>query len=157
MTRIVMKPRGQITVLIVVFGLFALIGTTYFTNGNVGANRDWFGVSLGCALTIGGAIGIWRSLRLGVVIDEAGVRIRSLDKRDKVTPWRDVEAIDCERVEVRAGMLLYAPVLHLDGDSLPLMVLGSYAQSGAEAHAAKLRILKDAAPPSDKCLTDPGP
>jgi hypothetical protein len=146
MKRIVMRPRIQITLLVVIFGVFGLIGVTYFTEGDVIAERDWFGLILGCVLTIGGALGIWRTLRLGVVIDENGVRVRNLDRRDQVTAWRDVRAIDCEPIDSRAGMTIYGPVLRLDGtDGLPVRVLGSYSQRHAETKTAELRGIKEAA------------
>lgn len=141
-----MRPRIQITALVVIFGVFALIGVTYFTDGDVLAGRNRFGLILGCVLTLGGAIGIWRALRLGVVIDEKGVRVRNVDRRDQVTPWHGVRAIDCEPIEERAGMTIYAPILRMDGGDIPIPVLGSYSQPDAEAKAAELRRIKESAP-----------
>ncbi|NUT34761.1 MAG: hypothetical protein HOV79_17025 [Hamadaea sp.] len=140
MQRIVIRPKIQIPLLLVVFGGFGLIGLTYFTNGDVIARRDWFGIILGVVLSAGALVGIWRTLRLGVVIDAAGVRERRLDARDLVTPWEKISSIEVRQVGVRAGMPLYAPVLQApDLGEIALHALGTYSAEDAEAKAQQLR------------------
>jgi len=143
MNRVVIRPRVQVPLLVVLFTGWTLIGITYFTSGDVVAEREWFGIVLGCVLITSGIAGIWRALRLGVVIDAEGVRVRGFDRRDQVTPWSDITSIDCEQVDVRAGLPLYAPVLRLsdEADVIPVTALGSYSQQDAERKVEQLRNL----------------
>ncbi|MBV1855995.1 hypothetical protein [Catellatospora tritici] len=150
MDRIVIKPRIQITCLVIVFGVFGVLGIGYFTNLHVVAERNWFGLALGCVCTVGGLLGIWRSLWLGVVIDAKGVCVRNLDSRDDITPWQDVLSIECAQMDARAGLPIYGPVL-LVGDpatALPIRPLGTYSRQDAERRTAQLRSLKDGAAPN---------
>jgi Bacterial PH domain len=138
--RIVIRPRIQIPLLVLAFGIFGLLGVTMWTDPEILAKRDWFGIILGVVLTIVGVLGIWRTLRLGVVIDEDGIRIRGLGGRDRVTPWQRVREIQCDKIDARAGMPIYGPVIHLDDDNkLPVRPLGSYSRSAAEQKVAQLR------------------
>jgi hypothetical protein len=141
MSRVVMRPRIQIPLLVVIFVVWTLIGVTYFTSGDVAAEREWFGIVLGCVLVTSGVAGIWRTLRLGVVIDEEGVRVRAFDSRDQVTPWSGVQSVDCVQVDVREGLPLYAPVICLDDDAdvLEVRALGSFSRQDAERNAKQLR------------------
>ena len=147
MSRIVIRPRIQIPVLVVIFTVWALLGATYFTAGDVVAKRNWFGIVLGCLLITSGVAGIWRALRLGVVIDAEGVRVRGFDSRDRVKPWSAIQSVDCIQVGVRAGLPLYAPVLRLadDAEAMPLSTLGSYSRQDTERKVEQLRSLKDGA------------
>jgi hypothetical protein len=92
-------------------------------------------------------VGIWRALRLGLTIDQDGVCVRSFDGRDQITPWTAIQAIDCVEVDVRAGLPLYAPVLHLGdhADPIPLPTLGSYSRRDVERRVEHLRTLKTGA------------
>lgn len=141
MRRLVIRPRIQIPLLVVLFAMWTVLGSTYFTNGDVVAGRDWFGIVLGAVCVIMGVVGIWRALRLGVVIDAAGVRVRGFDSRDRVTPWSNVQSVECTQVDVRAGLPLYGPVIHLGGDAgdLPIRALGSYSRQDAERKVEQLR------------------
>ena len=104
------------------------------------ARRDWFGILLGVVLIPGAAVGIWRALRLGVVVDADGIRVRGLDHRDQVTPWSDVRVIECAQVDTRAGLPIYGPVIHVGEDNvLAVRTLGSYSRSEAERRVAELR------------------
>ncbi|WP_327039625.1 hypothetical protein [Micromonospora maris] len=143
MRPIVIRPRIQIPVLVVLSAVWALLGVTYFTSGDVVAGRDWFGIVLGSLLLVSGMAGVWRALRLGVVVDAAGVRVRSFDSRDQVIPWNSLQSIDCLQVDVRAGIPLYAPVLHFhsDVDVVPLPTLGSYSRHAVERTVDELRSL----------------
>ncbi|MGC5053931.1 PH domain-containing protein [Micromonospora sp. DT48] len=145
MRPIVVRPRLQITVLVVLSAAWALLGVTYFTAGDVVAESDWFGIVLGSLLVASGMAGVWRALRLGVVVDAAGVRVRSFDSRDRVIPWNSLQSVDCMQVGVRAGMPLYAPVLHLgsDVDAVPLSALGSYSRQDVERKVEELQGLAD--------------
>ena len=91
--------------------------------------------------------GVWRALRLGVVIDGEGVRIRGFDSRDQVAQWSSIQSVDCMQIDVRAGVPLYAPVLHFgsDVDAMPLLALGSYSRQDVERKVEKLRSLKEGA------------
>ncbi|GIF99532.1 PH domain-containing protein [Catellatospora citrea] len=139
MQRIVIRPRIQRWILVVLFTVWGLLGLTYFTSGDVVAERNWFGLGLGVVLVVSGVLGIWRALRMGVVIDAAGVRVRGFDSRDVVTPWHAVQAVDCEQVDTRAGQPLYAPVLRLADGPVPVKALGSYSRDDAERKTAELR------------------
>lgn len=141
--RIVIRPRVQICVLVVVFAVFGLIGATYFTEreGDLLAGENLFGTILGCIFVPGSIVGMWRALRMGVLIDTDGIRIRGFDSRDHVTPWDDVQSIDSEQVDVRGGLPLFAPVIHSRGDigAFAVRTLGSYSRSDAEHKAERLR------------------
>ncbi|WP_373320642.1 PH domain-containing protein [Rhizocola hellebori] len=51
--------------------------------------------------------GIWRTLRLGVRIDDNGVRIRSqIDSRQRLIPWSQVKSVECAAVDARASMTI---------------------------------------------------
>lgn len=148
MSRIVIRPHIQIPILVVISTMWTLLGVTYFTFGDVVAEREWFGMVLGCVLVTSGVAGIWRALRLGVVIDADGVRVRGFDSRDKVTPWSEVQSVDCAQIDVRGGLPLYAPVIRLgDGAdaAMPLPALGSYSRQDAERKVEHLRSLKPGA------------
>jgi hypothetical protein len=109
MSRIVIRPRIQIPILVVIFTVWTLLGVTYFTSGDVVAERDWFGIVLGCLLVTSGMAGIWRALRLGVVIGGDGVRVRGFDSRDQVTPWSAIQSVDCVQIDVRGDLPLSRP------------------------------------------------
>jgi hypothetical protein len=147
MHRIVIRPRIQIPVLVVIFAVWTLLGVTYFTSGDVLAERDSFGIVLGCLLVTSGVAGIWRALRIGVVIGGEGVRVRGFDSRDQITPWSAIQSVDCLQIDVRGGLPLYAPVLRLgdDADAMPLSALGSYSRQDAERKVEQLRSLKASA------------
>ncbi|MEV4690512.1 hypothetical protein AB0K27_05210 [Micromonospora echinospora] len=57
MRPIVIRPRIQITVLVVLSAVWALLVVTYFTAGDVVAERDWFGIVLGSLLVASGMAG----------------------------------------------------------------------------------------------------
>lgn len=141
MSCIVVRPRIQIPVLVVIFTVWTLLGVT---SGDVVAERDWFGIVLGYLLVTSGMAGIWRALRLGVVIGGEGVRVRGFDSRDRVTPGSSIQSVDCMQIDVRGGLPLYAPVLRLggDADAMPLLALGSYSRQDAERKVEQLRSLK---------------
>ena len=147
MSRIVIRPRIQIPILVVIFTVWTLLGVTYFTSGDVVAEGDWFGIVLGCVLVTSGVAGIWRTVRLGVVIDADGVRVRGFDSRDQVTPWSAIQSVDCVQIDVRGGLPLYAPVLRLGDDAaaMPLSALGSYLRHDAERKVEQLRSFKTGA------------
>ncbi|MEU8076293.1 hypothetical protein AB0B31_12680 [Catellatospora citrea] len=139
MQRIVIRPKIQRPILVVLFTGWGLLGLTSFTSGDVIAERNWFGLGLGVLVIVSGVLGVWRALRMGVVIDATGVRLRNFDSRDVVTPWHAVQAVDCEQVDARAGLPLYAPVLRLAGGPVPVTALGSYSRDGAEHKTSQLR------------------
>ncbi len=143
MDRIVVKPRVQIAVAILILAVFMLLGLLYFTELDVVAERNWFGIGLALVCLVGGGVGVWRALRMGVVIDRHGVRVRGFDSRDQVTPWSEVDMVDCAQVDARAGLPVHAPVLVLAGGAVePVTVLGSYSRSDAERKVERLRELK---------------
>ncbi|WP_422733116.1 PH domain-containing protein [Micromonospora sp. WMMD558] len=144
MSRIVVRPRIQIPILVVIFTVWTLLGVTYFTSGDVVAERDWFGIVLGCVLVTSGLTGIWRAVRLGVVIDAEGVRVRGFDSRDQVTPWSAIQSVDCVQIDERGGFPLYAPVLRLgdEAGAMALSALGSYLRQDAERKVEQLRSFK---------------
>ena len=141
MKRIVIRPWIQVPLLVVVFAVFGAIGVSFFTNGDVTGGRDWFGMVLGVALVPLAALAIWRALRLGVVIDATGIRVRGFDSRDQFTPWSQVRAVECEQIDARAGLPIYGPLIHIGEAPEPLAVraLGSYSRSNAERTVAQLR------------------
>ena len=140
MKRIVIRPRIQTPLLVLLFAVFVLLGVTFFTgNDNVIAKRDWFGLVLGVMSIAAGVLGIWRALRMGVVIDTDGIRVRGFDSRDRVTQWGDVLGIEVLEVDSRAGRPVYAPVIELaDDNALPIKPLGSYSREDAERKAELL-------------------
>lgn len=140
-SRIVIRPRIQRPLLVVIFTVWGLIGITFFTNGDVVAQRDWFGISLGVLCVLMGVTGVWRASRLGVIVDDAGVRVRNFDSRDDVLPWRDVRSVECAQIDERSGRAIYGPVIELgDGfGALALRTLGSYSRRDAERKVERLR------------------
>ena len=148
MSRIVIRPRIQIPILVVLLAVWTLLGVTYFLGTQwpsaTGSAWCWDACSSRAAWPGSGG-----ALRLGVVIDAGGVRVRGFDSRDKVTPWSAIQSVDCAQVDVRAGLPLYAPVLRLgDDDAMPLSALGSYSRQDAERKVEQLRNLKHGAPRS---------
>lgn len=141
MKRVVVRPRIQIPLLVMVFTIWTCIGATYFTSGDVLAKRDWFGIVLGFVSVLMGICGIWRALRLGVVIDDNGVRLRHFDSRDHLVPWSSVRSVECAQIDERLGLPLYGPILELgDGSGvLPIRALGSCSRQDAERKADRLR------------------
>lgn len=97
MQRVVIRPRIQVAVLLAVFIMFGLLGLLYLTREEVLAGRYTFGAVLGVVCSLTGVGGVWRALRMGVVIDSEGVQVRSFDSRTVVTPWSAVEDIFCAR------------------------------------------------------------
>ena len=143
MKNVVIRPRIQVPFLVVIFAVWTLIGVIYFTNGHVVAERNWFGIELGFICVIMGLTGIWRTLRLGIVIDDTGVRMRHLDSRDHFISWSDVQSVECAQIDERAGLPLYGPVIQLSDDSgaLPIRSLGSYSRQDAERKVKTMRDL----------------
>ena len=134
-------PRVQIPLLVVLFTVWALVGLTYFIPGNAVARRDWPAIGIGAVCLVMGVVGVWRALRLGVVVDRTGIRVRGLDSRDRFTPWDQVHSVTCEVIDIRAGLPLYGPVIHHgeDGaDGLAIRGLGSYSSAGAQRMVDRL-------------------
>lgn len=105
------------------------------------SSRQWFGIILGCVCLVMGPVGLWRALRLGVVIDGRGVRVRRFDSRDRVVSWDRAQSVECASVDARANLPIYAPVIHLayDAGNLPIRALGSYRRQDAECTVDQLR------------------
>ena len=139
MKRVVVRPRVQVPVLVVLMTGWTLVGVTYFTNDDVVARRDWFGIALGIVSIAMGLTGIWRALCLGMVIDDTGLRLRHFDSRDRFIPWSDVRAVDCAQIDERAGIPLYAPVIEVADGAFPVTAMGSYSRRDAERKADSLR------------------
>lgn len=152
MRRIVVRPWIQVSVLTGAFGVFGLIGVGMFLDGQTVAERDWFGIAIGTMCLLLGVVGLWRTARLGMVMDERAVRVRGLDSRDRVIAWNEIESIECVQVDERMGLPIFAPVLVLGRDkgALPVPALGSYKREGAERKAERLRALKTAAAARDE-------
>ncbi|NMO54117.1 hypothetical protein HH310_23400 [Actinoplanes sp. TBRC 11911] len=146
MIRMVIRPRVQVAVLLVCFGGFFLIGVAMFGDGEILAEREWFGIAIACMTVVLGGAGIWRTLRLGVVIASDGLRVRSLDSRDQFTAWSEVESIECQQVDERAGLPIYAPVIRLPEFVMPVMALGTYSRKDAERKTELLRSMRAADP-----------
>lgn len=143
MTRVVARPRIRIALFMVLSDAFALAGLSYLANGHVVADRNWLGVALGCVLTICGGLGVWRALRLGVVIDQSGLLVRRFAAADKTLTWTAVRSISPEKLFLRGGRPFFAPVLEVDGlGRLSVQELGSHAVEEAERNAADLRGLQ---------------
>lgn len=146
MTRVVVRPRIRMALFMIISDVFALAGLSYLANGHVIADRNWPGVGLGCALTLIGALGVWRTLRLGVVIDQSGLLVRSFATSNRLVPWTAVQSIGSEKLFLRGGRPFYAPVLQADGiDRLKAQELGSSSLEEVERNAADLRGLQAAA------------
>ncbi len=143
MGRVVVRPRLQVLWIVVLSTVWGCLGTTYFSEGDVIARRDWCGLALGCLLVIMGVVGVWRALRLGVVIDPTGLRVRGFDSRDRVIPWNRVSAVECEQIGNRAGRPLFGPAVYFRDSAAPLTVapLGSYSRSTAQRNVDRLREL----------------
>ncbi|MFC7532341.1 hypothetical protein [Actinoplanes sp. GCM10030250] len=141
MRRVVARPRVQIFVLVAIFLMFGLIGGMYLTAGDLLAGDNLFGTILGCLLVPGAILGVWRALRVGIVIDEVGIRIRNLDSRDRVIPWARIESIECEQIGMRGVLPLFAPVIRPcdDADGFVVRPLGSYVRAHAERRTERLR------------------
>jgi hypothetical protein len=114
--RFVIRPQVQTPLLVVVSTGWALLGATYVTDGEAVSKPDWLGLAFGCFLLVSGAAGIWRAVRLGIVIDAEGLRVRNFDSRDQVLLWSEVEVIGRRQIGGRAGIPLLAPVLHVRGE-----------------------------------------
>lgn len=146
MTRVVVRPRIRMVLLIIVANALVLLGLSLLANGDVVAERTWLGVGLGCALTLAGAAGFWRAVRLAVVIDQSGLRVRRFLSGDRLLTWADVQSIGGEKIFLRGGRPFYAPVLQVEGlGRLAAAELGSPSQEQAEQNAADLRGLQQRA------------
>jgi hypothetical protein len=144
-----MRPRIQIPILVAFFLLWGLLGVVIFTSGDAVAGRDWFGVVLGAVFILMGVAGMWRSARLGVVVDANGVCVRSLDGRDRATPWTDVKSVTCEQIGIRSGLPLYAPVIRVAapaGGPIPVRALATYSLTDAQLKTERLRDLGGVSP-----------
>jgi hypothetical protein len=141
---LVIRPRVQIPILVMLFATFLLIGLVGF------AHPDRFDIVLSYVLVPLGLLGIWRSARLGVVMDAQGIHIHNLDRRDKHLPWSAVASVDCGVIDIRAGLSLYAPIILFhdpDRAMMPVPALGAYSPLGAERKAELLRTLMTQAQP----------
>src|SRR5262245_49362614 len=128
-----------------VFSIFILVGVAGLTSSDIGTKRDsgWIVAGYMPGLLIG-VWGVLRTLRLGVVIDASGIRVRGFGLRDQVTPWNEVESIACEQVDNRAGLPLYAPVIRLagtSGEEVPVRPLATYSLKDAQRKTELLRGL----------------
>ena len=99
-----------------------------------GANTTTYGI-----LAVAGAVGLAYAARLGVAVDEAGLRIRRFPAT-RVVIWDDVEDIDCDVVAVHGLFGFYAPVLTVTGTAVVLRSLGSYRREVAEQRTRDLRV-----------------
>jgi hypothetical protein len=116
-------------------GLFVLIGVSGFTVGDV---SDPFSVVLCSVCALGGLIGLYLALRMGIVIDQAGIRHRAFG-RGSFLPWEQVISVSCDAYDERLGRALYAPIVQVaqpqqgsESGYVSLAALGSYRRAVAD-------------------------
>ncbi|MFJ8578133.1 PH domain-containing protein [Micromonospora sp. NPDC093277] len=147
MTRRVYRVWFQTIVLTAAMAVFLLISVSMFTVGDEWSRSDPFSLVLYSVIGVGSLFGIWLALRMGVVVDERGIRIRNFG-RGRFIRWQDVAALSCEVYDVRLGFPLYAPVVRMavpsepsDAASVPLAALGSYRSRVAQRRTGALAAL----------------
>ncbi|MFD1374313.1 hypothetical protein [Actinoplanes sichuanensis] len=147
MARVVVRPYGQIVLLLLIIGFFGAIGVTYLAGGAF-AERDWFTVILGVVFVPASLFGMWRTVRLGATLDVEGIHIRGqIDSRDEYLPWSAVASIECAVIDYRLVAAIHGPVL-IGPDGTPAAVipaLGSYSRRRAERRTEQLRAIRAAA------------
>jgi hypothetical protein len=90
-------------------------------------------------LALSVAAGLWLALRLGVLVDEGGLRIRRFGPA-RAVPWTAVDDIDCDVVAVHGLLGFYAPVLISGPDQIVVRTLGSYRREIADQRTRDLRV-----------------
>jgi hypothetical protein len=130
-----------LTICLSVFLLIAVLGLAY---GGMWSNRDYPGISIYIATAVWSLIALWRTFRLGVVVDSRGLHARNLG-RGETTPWPAISAITCEIYDTRLGVPVYAPVVRKvlgeaneEQDGTPVTAMGSYRKSVAEGRTQLL-------------------
>ncbi|MBY8875875.1 PH domain-containing protein [Micromonospora sp. PLK6-60] len=144
MKRQVYRSWGQITALAASWGLFLLVSLLSFggADGTL-AQRDHVGTVLYAVIVVGSLVALWRTFRLGVVVDEGGLRLRSLG-RDEWIPWSSVVSISCENVDSRFGIPIYGPLIEVapgpedEPGNIPMSAMASYRRSTAQARTDAL-------------------
>jgi hypothetical protein len=134
MTRVIIRPWAKIptrvafSVLLVAFGPWSVV------------TRDWLEIGFGTLATIVGVFCLWRALRMAVVIDSDGIRVRSFDDRGGFAPWSAIKTIECGRMVTRVWGPIYGPIIRVGtGRAIVVLPLGSYSRTRAELKTAKLR------------------
>jgi hypothetical protein len=147
MARRVYRAWLQTIALTAVMATFLLISVSMFTVADEWSRSDPFSLVLYSVIGVGSLIGIWLALRMGVVVDEHGIRIRNFG-RGRFIRWTDVAALSCEVHDYRFGFPLYAPVVRTampsespDDASVPLTALGSYRSRVAQRRTGALAAL----------------
>lgn len=156
MSRHVYRSWLQSTLLTIVMATFLLISILAYTIGGIVAQREWFGLILYPIIGVSSIVGIWLAVRIGVVIDEQGIRLRNFG-RGRRLPWDAIDHVDCGACDNRLMFILYAPVAVLVpeksrqpslfgvptsstrvAERIPLTVLGSYVEATAQLRAEQL-------------------
>jgi hypothetical protein len=139
MQRTTYRPWIQRTVIVLAMTAFLLIGVTMFTMDDMVARRDWFAIILYGLTIVFSVPGIWLGARLGVVVDERGVRFHNFG-RGRFISWDQVTEVSCVTYD-RGGPPLYVPEVQVRGEQTPLAltVLGSYRQEAAQRHTEAIR------------------
>jgi hypothetical protein len=134
MTRVIIRPWDKIparvafSVLLVALGPWSVV------------TRDRLDVGFGTLATIVGVFCLWRALRMAVVIDSDGIRVRSFDDRGGFAPWSAISAIECGSMVTRPFGPIYGPIIRLaTGRAIVVLPLGSYSRANAERKVAHLR------------------
>ncbi|MFF1415752.1 hypothetical protein ACFVX6_39290 [Streptomyces sp. NPDC058289] len=126
---------GQRIVLVLVGGLFGVVGATGFAGAT-----DPASILINVSVLVFGAWVVFRGFLLGLRIDTKGITDRRVG-RSKSVPWCVIREIDTETQglgAVRTG----APGLVLKGgEHIPLTSLASYSHRTTEANLALLKSL----------------
>ncbi|MFF7993235.1 PH domain-containing protein [Kitasatospora xanthocidica] len=126
-------PTGfwQRVILTAVGAAFLLIAVVELTMGT------WDARILGVAIGVPSVVMIYRSPRLGVVVDDGGITNRSLERTRRI-PWCDITAVD----PAGAGSTAPSTTLALtagDGERIVLDSLAGYATTDGAARLERTR------------------
>ncbi|WP_189926271.1 PH domain-containing protein [Kitasatospora xanthocidica] len=122
-------PTGfwQRVILTVVGAVFLLLAVVELTIGAWGARI------LGVAIGVPSVVMIYRSPRLGVVVDDGGITNRSLERTRRI-PWCDIASVE----PARAGSAAPSTTLALTTEGGERIVLDSLAGYATTDGAARL-------------------
>lgn len=134
MTRVIIRPwakiptRVALSVVLIGFGPWSAV------------TRDRLEIAFGCLATIVGVFVLWQAVRMAVVIDSDGIRVRSFDDRGGFAPWSAIRTVECGPMVTRIWGPTYGPIIRVrTGRAVPVLPLGSYSRARAELTTAKLR------------------
>jgi hypothetical protein len=139
------RAWGQTILLVLVTATFLLIAVLALTIGDDFTRSDPFSIVLYSVIGVGAVLGLWLAVRMGVVVNQQGIRLRAFG-RGQFVRWSTIKAIACEPRADRFGFVRHTPVVYVaahntEPEPVHLDAMGSYNEIRAQRRTKTLTDL----------------